>query len=260
MQYCFFININRQFILLKTTKIKKYQRCIKLVYTKKRYLLILTNKGLEYPDKTYCIYCAKSYKNFLIHHCKASKCAICFQYTFKNEYSSIVCKKKTGNFSKQCQVCLKTIYDEDCALRHAKLSTTNCTRVKICQRCNVYYRSEHMCHVPKCSTCFLHHHRENFCNIRVKKNQNEEFTSFFITKINDCIIVSNINNGAKIQCQYSFAFHVPKNKVFVFEKYGTKIPPYTNNCILEESCYVQGRVKKSNMTYDTYLLYLPLHI
>ena len=211
------------------------------VYQEKIFL-ILSNKDLELRGKTYCVFCSKSYKHFMLHHCREEKCPMCFKYTFENEYSSIVCKTKTGDFAKQCDTCLKTSYDEDCYSRHTKLSTTHCKLISLCQFCNVYFRKEHVCNMTKCATCFLHHPREHFCNIRVKRYFKEEPTSFFLTKINDCVMVAHLNNPGVPG--FTFMFDLQQQKAFIFESYGDMIPPYPYNCILEEFCYVKGLVKK----------------
>lgn len=54
-----FIQINKKFLLLHSTKFKKFQQCVKLLYSNRDYRLIISNKNLESTGKTFCVYCNK---------------------------------------------------------------------------------------------------------------------------------------------------------------------------------------------------------
>ena len=239
-----FVQINRKFILLHATKIKKYHTCMKLLYTHRKYCLIQTNQNLEYPGRTFCIYCAKSFRAFKTHHCLQPKCSLCFNYLFPTEYSKFFCKQKVGNFEVQCKQCLKISYNETCARIHSSLTSVECQLVKRCFTCHQYYRSTHVCNLHKCYICFEHHDKKHFCQIRVRKGnvaRNDNSTLVYMTKILDVIMISTLNADCKpLSFEYTYMFDFRSNKVSIFDAYGSLEPCYRYQLISEENCYAKN--------------------
>ena len=236
-----FLQINRKFILLNATKIKKYHNCMKLLYTNKKYCLIKTNENLEYAGSVFCIYCAKSFRSFKTHYCLQRKCSVCFNYLFPSEYSKTFCKQKVGNFELQCKQCLKTSYNVMCAHIHSSLTNAECMLVKKCDKCMKYYRSTHVCNVYKCYTCFEHHNKTHFCQIRVRKVRNDNSSIFYMAKIQDYIIVSTLNADYKpLSVQFIYMFDFEANKVSIFDAYGCLKPDNKCQLISEEQCFAKN--------------------
>ena len=110
------------------------------MYSNKQFFLLLSNHGLEANNKTFCVYCLKSYKNIKQHFCKRMKCPLCFRFNFENEYDNSFCSSNQKDVLIQCKNCEKISTNQECADIHGRLKPSDCKLVKICKKCGQYFR------------------------------------------------------------------------------------------------------------------------
>ena len=157
---------------------------IKLIFDNKHCTFIFDERNLEKKGFIFCSFCRKSFRCFMLHKCIRKKCPRCFLYyeSIDPLKSELVCNsKRVKNVRKQCMKCKKYFNNNDCFLRHLKLSKSYCQKTLFCDFCKQHFNftKNHICGEKFCQRCLSTHKSLLFCPTKELKRKKISSNFFF---------------------------------------------------------------------------------
>lgn len=158
-------------------------------------------KSVESFLKTdhFCYLCRKGF-NQMNHKCEKI-CQVCGKEQTENECQLRIDSEEQSLKPIDCQVCLKTFFNQGCYEHHLKQGTPfYCSNFQICENCGIRYRKtskcQHECFKEKCHFCGKIKQYPHYCFMKPldkKKLQEEDALKKIIVTFD---IESNLINDA----------------------------------------------------------------